>query len=390
MQAGLEAMLPRMTRTLADVLQLLERIAPLDLAEDWDNVGLVLEPTSSAAQAIKQVFLCIDLSESVLSEALELGANFVLAYHPPIFRGLKRLRASSAEERVLVRALEAGLAVYSPHTALDAAQGGVNDWLARGVGQGRCTPLVPHASKASTELKLVVFVPRSHVAELRSALARELGAGNIGNYSECSYELDGQGSFFGNSAASPAVGEPGKLELVAETRLEMRCPSAAVKDLARVIAAHHPYEEPAWDLYPLVLAAAASNVGAGRLLELDTPIPIAEAITRLKAHLGVGTLRVAQTELHAAGGLVKRVALCAGAGGGLFEAVRGVDLFVTGELRHHDVLAKLRAGSSVILSEHTHTERGFLPELARRISELAGGELEVTVSKLDADPLRTV
>ena len=384
-------MLPPMTRTLADVLQLLERIAPLHLAEDWDNVGLVLEPTSSARQPMSRLFLCIDLSESVLDEALELRADLVVAYHPPIFRGLKRLRASAPEERVLVRALEAGLAVYSPHTALDAAQGGVNDWLARGVGAGRCTPLVPHANKAAAELKLVVFVPQSHVAELRAALARELGVGTIGNYSECSYELEGQGSFFGNSAASPAVGERGKLETVLETRLEMRCPSAAVKDLARVIAAHHPYEEPAWDLYPLApVDTAPPNVGAGRLLELDEPVSIAEAVARLKAHLGVSTLRVAQAERHEAGARVQRVALCAGAGGSLFEAVRGVDLFVTGELRHHDVLAKLRAGSSVILSEHTHTERGFLPELAERISELAGGDLDVLVSKRDSDPLRTV
>ncbi|MEO7033754.1 MAG: Nif3-like dinuclear metal center hexameric protein [Polyangiaceae bacterium] len=378
-----------MTRKLADVLQLLERIAPLDLAEDWDNVGLLLEPTLSAQREIERLFLCIDLSESVLSEAIELGANFVLAYHPPLFRGLKRLRASSAEERVLVRALEAGLAVYSPHTALDAAQGGVNDWLASGVGPGRCTPLVPHVSKAATEFKLVIFVPRSHVSALRSALAQELGAGSIGNYTECSYELDGQGSFFGNDAASPAVGERGKLEFVAEIRLEMRCPGSAVKDLARVIAAHHPYEEPAWDLYPLAHAPLAA-VGAGRLLELDEAVPLAEAVARLKAHLGVSTLRIAHAERHEAGGRVKRVAVCAGAGGSLFEAVRGVDLFVTGELRHHDVLAKVRAGASVILSEHTHTERGFLPELGRRILELAHGALEVSVSKRDADPLRTV
>ncbi|MEP7048879.1 MAG: Nif3-like dinuclear metal center hexameric protein [Pseudomonadota bacterium] len=380
-----------MTLSLRAAVQLLERIAPLDLAADWDNVGLLLEPTLSVERGVQRLFLCVDLSETVLNEALELGANLVLAYHPPLFRGLKRLRASSPEERVLVRALEAGLAVYSPHTALDAAQGGVNDWLSRGVGPGRCTPLVPHLGKASSELKLVLFVPRSHVAELRRALSEQLGAGNIGNYSECSYELDGQGSFFGSGAATPAVGQRGKLELVAETRLEMRCPSAALPDLARVIAEHHPYEEPAWDLYPLAsVPSQPSSVGAGRLLELDTPISLAEVVARLKAHLGVGTLRVAHAEQHLAGGLVRRVALCAGAGGSLFESFQAADLFVTGELRHHDVLGKVRAGASVILSEHTHTERGFLPELARRISELAGGELNVVVSERDADPLRTV
>lgn len=375
-----------MSRTLSQVIALLERLAPLELSEDWDNTGLLLEPLGAAMRPIERAFLCIDLSETVLDEALERRADLLIAYHPPLFRGLKRLRARSPEERVLLRALDAGLAIYSPHTALDAAPGGVNDWLARGFGVGETRPLVAHA--AAAEFKLVVFVPEAHVAALRSALARELGAGQIGNYSECSYELSGRGSFFGNDQAAPSVGERGKLEFVAETRLEMRCPAAAVKDLARVIAAHHPYEEPAWDLYPLATPARA-NVGAGRLLVLDQPLSLSEAVTRLKAHLELASVRVASAAPHAAGAPISRIAVCAGAGGSLFEKVHGVDLFVTGELRHHDVLAKLRAGSSVILSEHTHTERGFLPEFARNLERLAEGQLQALVSERDRDPLRT-
>lgn len=376
-----------MSHSLADVVALLTRIAPLDLAEDWDNVGLLVEPSHAATRTITRAFLCIDLSESVLDEAVEHGAQLVIAYHPPLFRGLKRLRASSTEERVAVRALEAGLAVYSPHTALDAATDGVNDWLARAFGPGKTKPLVPHT--AASELKLVVFVPRSHVAELRSALARELGVGTIGNYSECSYELDGKGTFFGNEASNPRLGTRGQLEVVDEVRLELRCSAQQAQRVARVIAAYHPYEEPAWDVYPLA-PTPESNVGAGRWLELETPLSLGEAVVRLKAHLGVSTLRVATAGLHAAGSPIRRIALCAGAGGSLLEKVSGADLFVTGELRHHDVLAKLRAGSSVIVSEHTHTERGFLPELAQRLAVLAGGQLEVLVSARDADPLRTV
>jgi dinuclear metal center YbgI/SA1388 family protein len=381
-------MLARMSRTLAEVVSLLERLAPLDLAEDWDNVGLLLEPSGSAERAIRRVFLCIDLSESVVAEASEQRADFVVAYHPPLFKGLKRLRASAAEERVIVLALEAKLPVYSPHTALDAAPNGVNDWLARGLGPGTCRALVPRVSERAA-FKLVVFVPRSHVNALRAALSRELGAGQIGDYSECSYELDGKGSFLGGAATTPQVGERGRLEFVQEVRLEMRCERGALKDLARVIAAHHPYEEPVWDLYPLA-ALPSPEVGAGRVLELDTPIALSEAVARLKAHLGVSQLRVASGGQAGEGRMIRRVAICAGAGGSLFERVGGVDLFVTGEMRHHDVLAKLRAGASVILSEHTHTERGFLPELAQRLSALASGELEVVVSTRDADPLTTV
>jgi len=385
-------MLPRMSRTLADVLALLERLAPLHLSEEWDNTGLLLEPLGAAARPIERAFLCIDLSEAVLDEALARSADLVIAYHPPLFRGLKRLRARSPEERVLLRALEAGLAVYSPHTALDAARDGVNDWLARAFGAGRCTPLVPHAGASKpAEFKLVVFIPTEHVAALRGALSTELGAGHIGNYSECGYELEGRGSFFGNDGAQPSVGERGKLEFVAETRLEMRCPATAIKDLARVIAAHHPYEEPAWDLYPLATPAASEpNTGAGRLLVLDCPISLVEAVDRLKAHLALPNLRVATAGTHAAGTPITRIAVCAGAGGSLFEKVHGAELFVTGEMRHHDVLGKLRAGASVILSEHTHTERGFLPEFGRRLESLSEGQLSVLISERDADPLRTV
>lgn len=382
-------MLARMSQTLVEVVALLERLAPLDLAEDWDNVGLLLEPSAAAVRAVSRALLCIDLSESVLREAIERGAGLIVAYHPPIFRGLKRVRASSAEERVALLAIEAGLAIYSPHTALDATENGVNDWLARGLGTGASRPLIPHSPKpGSAEYKLVVFVPRSHVDDLRSALSRELGAGNIGNYSECSYELEGKGSFFGSDAATPQVGERGRLEFLAEIRLEMRLARAALTDLARVIRAHHPYEEPAWDLYPLAQIPHPS-VGAGRLLELTLPITLSDAVARLKAHLGVPTLRVACSDRHGGEATIRRIALCAGAGGSVLESVTGVDLFVTGEMRHHDVLSKLRCGASVILSEHTHTERGFLPEFARRLGELAGGQIEVLVSTRDEDPLRT-
>jgi dinuclear metal center YbgI/SA1388 family protein len=382
-----------MSRTLSEVVLLLERLAPLRLAQDWDNVGLLVEPSPARARPIRRAFVTIDLSEQVLDEALAADSDLLIAYHPPIFRGLKRLRASESEERVLVRAIEVGLAVYSPHTALDAAEDGVNDWLSRAFGGGRSRPIVAHSSSVpASEFKLVVFVPRSHVSALRSALSRELGAGSIGNYSECSYEIEGHGSFFGNDRASPRVGERGQLEVVAETRLEMRCSARAIKDLARVIAAHHPYEEPAWDLYPLVTPErdVSADTGAGRCLTLDTPISLTEAVTRLKSQLGVATLRVATSSAHAAGALISRIAVCAGAGGSLFEAVYDAELFVTGEMRHHDVLAKLRAGKSVILSEHTHTERGFLPEFARRLEQLADGQLKVLVSTQDAEPLRTL
>jgi len=367
---------------LRDVLGLLGELAPLELAETWDNVGLLLEPSDAAERQFQRILLTIDVSRAVLAEAAERRADFLVAYHPPIFKGIKRLRAQAPEERLLVAALEARLPIYAPHTALDAAPDGLNDWLARGVGPGTVAPLQT-ASERSQQLKLVVFVPRAHLAELRAALSSEARAGVIGNYSECSFGSEGQGSFIGNADASPVLGERGRLELVDEVRLEMLCDKSMLPAAAAAIRAHHPYEEPAWDVYPLAPKPRA-NAGAGRLLTLAEPTPLETVCERLKAHLGVATLRVAKAERLQP---VRRVAVCAGSGGALFEDVHGVELFVTGEMRHHDVLAKVRAGASVVLSEHTHTERGFLPELARRIRARSAGQLEVIVAGSDVEVL---
>jgi putative NIF3 family GTP cyclohydrolase 1 type 2 len=162
----------------------------------------------------------------------------------------------------------------------------------------------------------------------------------------------------------------------------MLCSKQMLPAAAAAIAEHHPYEEPAWDAYPLA-AKPPPGAGPGRLLTLAEPTPLETITERLKVHLGLSALRVAR----AAKTSVTRVAVCAGAGGSLFEAVTGVDLFVTGEMRHHDVLDKVRHGSSVILSEHTHSERGFLPELARRIAHASGHRLEALVAASDRDPL---
>jgi dinuclear metal center YbgI/SA1388 family protein len=375
---------------LAEVVNMLGEIAPLELAEPWDNVGLLVEPCdfASGSRRVSRVLLTIDLTEAVCVEAAGVGADLVVAYHPPIFSGLKRLCASAAQSRVVVSAIEARIAVYSPHTALDAAPGGVNDWLASGLGASRIGALAVHpGSDSGQSFKVVVFVPAANVEGLREALAREAGAGQIGDYSECSFAIDGKGTFFGSDASAPVVGSKGRLETADEVRLELVCSRSALPKVAGVIETHHPYEEPAWDIYPL-LPKPRAEVGMGRLVELALAASLPELVGRLKQHLGLDQLRVAACERHRAGVSLSRVAVCAGAGGGLFEGIAGVDLFVTGEMRHHDVLAKLANGASVVLCEHTHTERGFLPTLAQRLETLSGGRLEIVVSERDAEPLR--
>lgn len=369
--------------SLDRVTAALEALAPLRFAEPWDNVGLLLEPAEP--REVTRALLCIDLTEDVLDEALGAAAELVIAYHPPWFEPLRRLGRGAPRQRLLLRCLTRGLAVYSPHTALDAAADGVNDWLAAQVGPGATAPLTVRSELApGSGCKLVVFTPEAAADRLREALAAE-GAGVIGAYTHCSFATHGTGTFLGGEGSSPTLGERGTLERVPELRLELVAPLAALPRLAAALRRVHPYEEPAWDLVPL-LPEPLAGVGPGRRLVLDTPAPLAELLPRLKAGLGVGHVQVAATRAHDQGAPLRTVAVCAGAGGALLEGVHDADLLVTGEMRHHDVLAHVARGSSVVLAGHSNTERGYLPRFAERLRS-ALPELSVLVSARDRDPL---
>ena len=258
--------------TLPVVLQTLAGLAPLPLAASWDNVGLLVE----GRPAIQHIHCTIDLTEAVLSEGLELGADLFMAYHPPIFRGLKRLDRSVPHTRVLLDAIRSGVSIYSPHTALDAVPGGMNDWLVDGLDpQAVRTPIEPDST------------------------------------------------------------DPG--------------------------------------------------AGVGRLAQLSQPLSMQEIIARLKRHLGLAQLRVAGPSSDR---MVRTVAVCPGAGESVFEKLSDVDLFLTGEMRHHYILARAARGSSVILTDHTNTERGYLPIFARQLSQALN--IPVSVSAVDRDPLAIV
>ena len=261
--------LAQMPLPLERTLALLEELAPLRYAQEWDNVGLLLGTLGEGehAPSVTRVLLTIDLTEAVLEEARTAQAELVVAYHPPLFRPTKRLDAARPTSRVLLRAARAGIALYSPHTALDAAPGGMNDWLAAGLGTGTQAPLIDaNVLDPNAELKLVTFVPAAHVDGLRTALALA-GAGVIGDYNFCSSQSPTTGTFLGGDTTKPVVGARGQLETVPEVRLEMVCPKHALGRIARALRGAHPYEEPAWDLYPLAPRPAA-GFGIGRSLSL--------------------------------------------------------------------------------------------------------------------------
>jgi dinuclear metal center YbgI/SA1388 family protein len=373
---------------LSALVSALETLAPLDLAEEWDNVGLLVDPRRPGEELeVERVLLTIDATDAVVSEAEARSVQCLVAYHPPLFRPQKRF--SAQRDRALSTAFSKGFAIYSPHTALDSAAGGLNDWLAEGLGPGSVRPLRSQlAAAADSEFKLVVFVPSSAADALRAALA-EAGAGVIGAYSQCSFSIDGEGTFLGDASTHPAVGQAEQLERVSELRLEMVCPRRALSAAASAIARVHPYEEPAWEIYPLA-PKPVLGVGSGRLLELAQAVTLAEAVARVKRHLGLGRVRLASSEQHAEGAELSRIAVCAGSGGSVFESCQGAELLVTGEMRHHDVLSHLNAGRSVILCEHTNSERGYLPRLRERLLRALGGNLNIQLAASDHEPLQLV
>ncbi|PIE23773.1 MAG: Nif3-like dinuclear metal center hexameric protein [Planctomycetota bacterium] len=253
----------------------LEDIAPLSLASDWDNVGLLIEPLMRARR-VETVLMTIDLTGEVLDEALNLGADLIVAYHPPIFAGLKRLTQERARERTLLRAIREGVPIWTPHTALDSVQGGICDWLAEAF-------------------------------DVEASEAIEKAPGN-------------------------------------------------------------------------------EVMGMGRYLRLARPIRLPSLRRRIAKHINLPRLRVAASERHMAGEPIESIALCPGAGAEVLQQAPA-DVWLTGEMRHHDLLAATENGTSVLLTEHSNSERGYLPRFAKMLEAALDGEAQVLCSKKDRDPI---
>jgi dinuclear metal center YbgI/SA1388 family protein len=366
-----------MSLTVLDLVQALEAVAPPRFAAPWDNVGLLVgDPTSLVAR----VLLTVDCTRAVLGEATREACEAVVSYHPPIFSAQKRFVAGS----IAYHAARAGVAIVSPHTALDAADGGTNDVLAEAIGLTARAPLQAAPGQAAAPAhKLVTFVPAEHVEAVSRALFAA-GAGRIGKYSACSFRAAGTGTFFGEEGASPAVGAAGVLEQVSELRLETVLPVASTPAVVEALRRAHPYEEPAFDL--VQLAAPDAPRGYGRVG--DVPATTVRALVdRTKRALGVTSVLVAG-DLDAP---VTRAAVCAGSGGDLVgDAVAaGAQFFLTGELRHHDALRALDAGLAVACVRHSTSERVALGALEQSLAGRLPG-VTLLVSREDREPFAFV
>ena len=359
----------------------MEAIAPTGLAQSWDNVGLLAGDLSAS---IRRVLLCIDLTVDVVDEAIRGKVDLILAYHPPIFKPIAALRVpSTGTDEAVFRCIRQGIAIYATHTALDAADGGTNDVLARLCGIRKTEPLEYVDDPGESEVKVVVFVPGDHVEDVADAMFAA-GAGHIGDYNRCSYRTAGQGTFFGTETTSPTIGKRGRMEYVDEVRLESIVESQALPAVVSAIRRSHPYEEPAFDVYPLKPRPVR---GIGRCGRLTRPTPLGKLARKLKRATQSASVQVVGPLDRA----VNRAIIVVGAAGSkpFSSALASQDVIVTGEIRHHDALTIQRLGCTAIALGHWASERPVLEPLARRFEAALPG-ITAQVSDADRDPFQPV
>ena len=371
---------------LKKVLEVLDELAPLHLAEDWDKVGLHV---GDPAWPVGRAMLCIDLTEPVMAEAVRQRVNLIVAYHPPIFGPIERLTNQSQadwKQRIVLDAAQRRIAIYSPHTALDAASDGINQWLCHGLGQGHSEVIEPARStlQEGVSFKVVTFVPVDKAGGVRSAMA-EAGGGHIGDYEVCSFNVPGHGTFRGGADTDPIVGQAGRLETVDELRIEMVCSATSLADMVAALRQAHPYEEPAFDIYRLIEPpTGGEQVGQGRCLTLRSPVSVKTLVGRIKKHLRLAHLQVAVPSGGDRQRSVTTVAVCPGAGESILKrAASSADAYLTGEMRHHEVIEAVAQGKVVILAGHTQTERPYLTVYRRRIVKQLGRGVEWLISRAD-------
>lgn len=307
-----------------EITSYLEQVAPLAFQESYDNCGLqVGDPQAEATAAL----LCIDVTEAILEEAETVGANLIISHHPLLFTGIKKITPATPAGRIVQRAIRNSINIYSIHTNIDSAPGGVSIRMAEKMGLANIKVLDPVKDKL---VKLVVFVPINYADAVRNALFAS-GAGHIGNYDSCSFNLSGRGSFRGNDLSQPFSGTPGTIHFEEEVRIETILPEYLTQKVIHSMIDAHPYEEVAYDLYPLNNPWPVTGFGA--IGELTTPVLPDVFLREIKEVFGSQCIRHTQLPGHK----IKKIALCGGSGSALIgKAINsGAEMFVTADLKYH-------------------------------------------------------
>jgi dinuclear metal center YbgI/SA1388 family protein len=368
-----------MAATIADIILGMNAIAPPHLAEKWDNVGLqVGDPDAT----VRSVWIALDPLPEVVAAACDRGIDLLITHHPLFFKPLGRIDFKTPLGNIIKKAVSSGLAIFSAHTNLDSVKGGVNDVLAQRIGLRNLEVLGEPASLK--ECKLVIFVPQKDVKRLRRALFAA-GAGQIGNYSECSFATPGQGTFRSGAGAKPALGTPGKVSRVDEIRVETVVPRQLLTEAIESAARVHPYETMAWDAFPLL--KPISEQGIGRIGHLGKSMDLEGLVKHTKTVLGLDFLKTAgRGDLS-----ITSVALCSGSGSSLVKDFLTSDaqVYISGDLGYHDARMVTQREKALIDIGHFNSEHLIVTALVKALREKLEGfedDISIEACPLEEDP----
>lgn len=327
---------------IKDVISALEELAPLAYAEDFDNVGLLVGDKSAEVNGI---LVTLDTLESVVDEAIEKNCNLIVSFHPIVFSGIKKFNGQDYVNRTVLKAIKNDIAIYAVHTALDNVMNGVNAGICQALGLSNRKILIP---KKQFLKKLTTYVPQKDAGKLRKALF-EAGAGNIGNYDNCSFNIDGTGTFKGNEQSSPVIGEKGSIHHENETQIGVIFEKHLEGTILKTMINAHPYEEVAYEITSI--DNKYQNIGMGMIGEFETPMKEEEFLNHLKTSMKTGCVRHSEQ----LGKEIKKVAVLGGSGSFAIENAKrsGADAYVTSDLKYHEFY---KAENSILLCDIGHYE----------------------------------
>ncbi|MFJ1262384.1 Nif3-like dinuclear metal center hexameric protein [Capnocytophaga canis] len=357
------------------IIQRLEQLAPLDYAENFDNVGLLV---GDAEMNVTGVLITLDTTEEVVDEAISRECNFIVSFHPIIFNGLKSLTGKTYVERVVIKAIQHNIAIYSMHTALDNTLFGVNEAICEALGLRNTRILIP---QKHTIRKLITYVPKNQSDIVREALF-DAGAGNIGNYSNCSFNLEGKGTFQGNDFSNPTVGERNILHKEDETQIGVIFPKHLQSKVLNALRQSHPYEEIAYEVY--VLENAHQHIGLGVVGEFSKPMTENDFLYHLKDKMQTSCVRYSELT----GKMIQKVAVLGGSGAFAIDAAKAakVDAFVSADFKYHDFF---KAEKQLLLADIGHFESEqytkllLFDYLTKKIPNFA-----IILSKINTNPIK--
>jgi dinuclear metal center YbgI/SA1388 family protein len=361
---------------IKEIIEDLEAWAPPILQENYDNAGLII---GNQGAELSGVLVTLDVTEEVVEEAINKKCNLIVAHHPIIFKGLKRITGKNYVERTVIKAIKNDIAIYAIHTNLDNVKHGVNAKIAEKLGLSNLQILEP---KSAVLMKLITFVPNEFAEQLKQALFAA-GAGHIGNYDQCSFSIEGNGTFRAQNGTNPYVGKIGEQHQEIETRIEAIVPAYQIHKVVLALKEAHPYEEVAYDLVPL--ATHNNEVGSGMVGELPEPMNEQAFLAHLKKSLQIENVRYTSFS-----GDIKHVALCGGAGSFLIEAAKrsGAQAFVTADVKYHEFFD---ADQALMIADVGHYESEFFTkeliqqQILKKIPTFA-----VLLSEIKTNPIKYI